>query len=503
MSPLPELPSPRVCSPDGRYVVTATQVQYYVANFKDYRFLQVFYPTRGILAWYDRLDGRIRPLPGADDPRFVQSNAVWSPDGSYLLFVRARARDSYPKGRPIAEYAGDPNEVPIQYDIYRIPFNGGRGGTPEPVRGASQNGMSNSFPRVSPDGKWVVFVQAKNGQLMRPDGQLYIVPATGGVARRMRANTSRMNSWHSFSPNGRWMVFSSKSESPYTQMFRTHIDEQGNDSPAILIENSTAANRAVNIPEFVNIARGGMLSIATPAVEFYRLYDLAYDLTEKGLIDEAIAAWNRALELEPRDGKALNNLGGLLLRQGRFDEAERLLRHAIESDPDVASAYDNLALIISRKGAISEAVSLWNKAIELDPLSLEARTNLAGALLMLGRHAGAVLQLREALRIDSTRLPVLTNLAWVLATCPDPTVRHGKEATGLARKAVELSKATDLIALDALAAAYAETGLFADAVRTIHFAITLTSNSVDPQLTADLNARLALYKSRRPYRESR
>ncbi len=91
---------------------------------------------------------------------------------------------------------------------------------------------------------------------MRPDSQLYIVPAQGGEARRMRCNTPLMNSWHSFSPNGRWLVFSSKSRSPYTQMYLTHIDRDGNDSPAILIDNATAANRAVNLPEFVNIRAG-------------------------------------------------------------------------------------------------------------------------------------------------------------------------------------------------------------------------------------------------------
>jgi Tol biopolymer transport system component len=121
--------------------------------------------------------------------------------------------------------------------------------------------MSNNFPKVSPDGKWIVFVQCKNGQLMRPDSLLYIVPSTGGTPRRMRANTSLMNSWHSFSPNGRWMVFSSKARSPYTQMYLTHIDADGNDSPAILIDNATAANRAVNIPEFANIAGDGIQDI--------------------------------------------------------------------------------------------------------------------------------------------------------------------------------------------------------------------------------------------------
>jgi hypothetical protein len=142
--------------------------------------------------------------------------------------------------------------------------------------------MSNSFPKISPDGKWLVFVQAHNGQLMRPDSKLYIVPAIGGKARLMTCNTSLMNSWHSFSPNGRWMVFSSKSRTPYTQMFLTHIDENGNDTPAILIENSTAANRAVNIPEFVNMKSRGIEHIDTPAVDLYKQIDIASDLTKKG-----------------------------------------------------------------------------------------------------------------------------------------------------------------------------------------------------------------------------
>ena len=90
-------------SPDGKYVVTtvntadrAPQTNYYVVNFKDYRFLQVFYPTRGILAWYSRETGRREPLPGADDPRYVQTDGVWSPDGSYLVFARAEAKEPYP-----------------------------------------------------------------------------------------------------------------------------------------------------------------------------------------------------------------------------------------------------------------------------------------------------------------------------------------------------------------------------------------------------------------------
>ena len=188
--------------------------------------------------------GKRQPLPGADDPRYVQTDGVWSPDGKWIVFARAEAKDPYPAGQPKAVHANDPNETRIQYDLYRVPFNEGKGGTPEVIAGASQNGMSNNFPKVSPDGRWIVFVECRNGQLMRPDSQLYIVPFEGGEARRLRAHTSLMNSWHSFSPNGRWLVFSSKARSPYTQMYLTHIDAQGNSSPAILIDNATAANRA-------------------------------------------------------------------------------------------------------------------------------------------------------------------------------------------------------------------------------------------------------------------
>ena len=231
-------------SPDGQWVVSTVNEELYVRNFEDHRFLQVFFPTRGILGLYSAAEDRLMPLPGADDPAFVHCDGVWSPDGAWIVFARAPAKDPYVPGRPLAQYAGDPNETQIRYDLYRMPFNGGQGGTPVAIEGASQNGMSNTFPKVSPDGRWIVYVKCKNGQLMRPDGKLWIVPFEGGEAREMRCNTDTMNSWHSFSPNSRWMVFTSKVNTPYTQMFLTHIDEDGSDSPAILIPNATAANRA-------------------------------------------------------------------------------------------------------------------------------------------------------------------------------------------------------------------------------------------------------------------
>ena len=84
-------------------------------------------------------------------------------------------------------------------------------------------------------------------------------------------------------------------------MFLTHLDKDGNSSPAILIDNATAANRAVNIPEFVNIPSNGLMKIDVPAAESYRLLDTASDLAAQGKIDEAIVNgdefWKWILEM--------------------------------------------------------------------------------------------------------------------------------------------------------------------------------------------------------------
>jgi len=326
-------------SPRGDYVVTtinpdevspSAPSNYYVANFKDYRFLQVFYPARGVLSWYSPATGILTPLPGADDPAFVQTNAVWSPDGRYLVFARAQARDPNPKGAPIAKRANDPDELQVRYDLYRIPFNDGRGGKAEPIAGVSGNGYSNTFPKVSPDGRWIVFVRCRNGLLMRPDSELFIVPWAGGEARRLRANLALMNSWHSFSPNGHWLVFSSKSRSPYTQMYLTHFDEDGRDSPAILIENSTAANRAVNLPEFVSITPDGFQSLGGPALDYYRLFDRAMYYQKQGRYEESAGVWRKVLAIDPEDDLAHGNLGLVLMLSHRREEAGVHLRKARE-----------------------------------------------------------------------------------------------------------------------------------------------------------------------------
>ena len=495
-------------SPDGRYVLSTFAGQgqdipssFFVQNFKDYRFLQVFFPTRGILAVYNRATGRREPLPGADDPRYVQTDGVWSPDGKFIVFARAEAKDPYVDGQELPTHANDPNEVQIQYNLYRIPFNDGKGGQAEPILGASYNGMSNNFPKVSPDGRWIVFVKCRNGQLMRPDSQLYIVPVSGGVARRMRCNTSLMNSWHSFSPNGRWLVFSSKSRSVYTQMYLTHIDEQGQDSPPIYVENSTASNRAVNLPEFVNIKPDQMESIDVPASDLYRIIDNALALQQNGENAAALAEWKKALEIDPTDARANNGIAIALSVSGDSDQAITYLRKATQISPDFFEAYYNLGLELAKKNRVNEAIDAWLNTVRIRPNFAAGHENLGYAFYLQGKFADSLTHLRLALDADPDRVSDLNLAASLLATCPDGSVRNGKDAVALADHAQTLTHAQDPAILDTLSAAYAETGRFPQAMEVERHAIAVATQQGKTSLTATLEAHLSRYQSNKPLRE--
>ena len=531
-------------SPDGRYVITSIgppaagnthqgenpdfapglSDRLFSIVYKDLRFLQVFYPTRGILAWYDRKEGKLRPLPGADDPRFVQTSAFWSPDGKYLIFSRAEARDSYPPGAKRPEYANDPNETQIQYDLYRIPFNGGKGGKAEPLVGASGNGMSNSFPKVSPDGRWIIFVQCRNGLLMRPDSKLYIVPFAGGKARLMKCNTSLMNSWHTFSPSGRWLAFSSKARTPYTRLMLTHIDADGNDSPAIIVDNTTAANRAVNIPEFVNVPPGGLEKIDPQATEFYRLFAQAYKLMENNQMAQAIQVWHQALQMDPDDPLAHFSLATALTANDQEREAVEEYRKACTLDDHHAAWFAHFAVALAMTGDLDGAVVNWQKSLALDPSNpgVEAdlgvalfekgraqegyehlrkavdmapdfpdgHNHLGSALAQMGRTEEAVNQLQQAIALRPASVEYRFNLGYVLALRGDFA-----GAVGVFQKAVELSEGKDWRCLAALADAYDKGGHPDEAVQTVKQALDLATQQRDGQLEKNLRADLERYES--------
>jgi tetratricopeptide (TPR) repeat protein len=318
----------------------------------------------------------------------------------------------------------------------------------------------------------------------------------------MNCNTSLMNSWHSFSPNGRWLVFSSKSRSFYTQMFLTHIDANGNDSPPIYIDNSTASNRAVNIPEFVKVPPDGIESIDVPASDFYRIVDEATDLQGKGDLTGALAKWQSALELDPADARANNGMGIALGMSGKQDDAIPYFKKAVLTQGDFFEAYYNLGIIFTREGKIDEATDAWQNVIRIRPQFAQGHENLGYALYAKSKFPESLTQLRMALDEEPNRLFALKLAANLLATCPDSAVRNGPEALSLAEKAKQLSGGNDPGVLDTLSAAYAENGRFDEATAAEKQAVTLAAQQEDAPLESRLKAHMARFALKEPLREA-
>ncbi|HEY2466819.1 MAG TPA: tetratricopeptide repeat protein [Terracidiphilus sp.] len=520
-------------SPNGKYVVNSIDVprangtrvidRLYNGFYENYGFGQVFYPTRGILAWYSKETDKLQPLPGADDPDYVQTSAFWSPDGKYLIYSRAAARDPYPPGRKRSTYANDPNETQIQYDLYRIPFNGGKGGKPERIIGASENGMSNNFPKVSPDGKWIVFVQCKNGLLMRPDSKLYIVPFEGGNARPLESNLPVMNSWHTFNPNGHWLAFSSKTPSLYTHLYLTHIDDQGHASPPIVVENATDANRAVNIPEFVNLGSEGLDHIDTPAIDFYREFDVAQQLQDAHKYAEAVPAWQVAAAKDPTDARPYNNMGVSLAAAGKTSDAIAAYEKSLSMNNDSSQTHNNLGSVLAEAGRFDEAMTHIQKAIDLDADNGTARINLGHLLEVTGHRQEALEQLTLGMQIAPKNADGHNIYGAILAREGklEDAIRELQQAIALAPGSAECrynlgrafaasSKFSEALpqfeaaaritsyhepaVLQMLAAMYSETGNYPQAVAIAKQALELAEQQHNTDLANALRGNLAGYQ---------
>jgi tetratricopeptide (TPR) repeat protein len=423
-------------SPDGRYVISTVKDRSVFVPKDDLCFSQLFFPLKGILAVYDRAAKAFAPLPGADDPRFVQSNPTWSPDGGTIVFARTIAYD-------LAAAVGKdsvllrPEECrefisqgkPFLFDLYRIPFNGGAGGAAEPIEGASRNGMSNFFARYSPDGKWIVYCRARSYMLLQPDSELWIVPAQGGAARRLACNTSRMNSWHSWSPNGRWLVFSSKANSPYTQLFLTHIDAAGESTPPVLLAHFTSPDRAANIPEFVNAPATAISRIRAQFLDDYSFVRVGNQFFRYGDADDAIRNYRKALELNPRSSEAHQKLGFLLFHvKSQDNEGMEHSAAAVACDPaNPFAQYDYGVALLLRGSEASLAERHLAEAVRLMPRGFgkgydpaEMRLSLARALIRGAKADEAVKVLHEALAFSPAHAAVRQLLAEVTAARDAP-----------------------------------------------------------------------------------
>jgi len=239
--------------------------------------------------------------------------------------------------------------------------------------------------------------------------------------------------------------------------------------------------------------------------------NLGFLFLRRGELDQAISQFQAALNIRSSNaaahynlGAALihNNLGNALARKGLSDEAIGHYQEAVRLRTDYADAHYNFGSVLLQKGRIDEAITHWQKALAIQPYDGDVHTSLGNAFLQKGLVKEAISHYQQALEIAPQDVLAQNNLAWILATSSDSSIRDGAKAVVLAEKAVQLSSGKNPNFFRTLAASYAESGRFSEAVAAAQRSMEMAVVQDNRGLANALGREIALYQARVPLRET-
>lgn len=206
------------------------------------------YDKRSALVLYD-IDENELMACGDESGLFMETFPSWSPDGKYLYYSRTAQVDN--------EF--DIKEV--KYSLCRKSFDSEHRsfGKTEVIYNADSLGSSASFPRISPDGNYLVFTLADYGTfpIWHDEADLYLIDLISGEIRKSIINSDKADSYHSWSTNGKWMVFSSRRlDGLTTNLYLAHFEDGRFDKPFLLPQKDPEfyhkMTKSFNVPEFVS-----------------------------------------------------------------------------------------------------------------------------------------------------------------------------------------------------------------------------------------------------------
>jgi len=230
--------------------------------------------------------------------------------------------------------------------------------------------------------------------------------------------------------------------------------------------------------------------------------DFAATLVAVGKRPEALPYYARAAQLQPTNAQFQNNFATALLRAGEVKTAEEHYRVAIQDDPKFAEPYSNLGTLLFARQQYIEAATMYTEAVRLSPTNAGIHFNAGMVYLKAHRIDDAKVQFNEASRLRPDWAEPLVAEAWALATSSDDQTRNGAEAVKLAERAADLTGHRQPAILNTLAAAYAESGRFDQALATANQALELAKQLNHTNLFPRIEHAITLYQARQPVRQN-
>ena len=236
--------------PSGKYVAFSVNTTKQAYHLNDKNRIEVYDEASDVVV-YDVEKQEIITTNKLFSKEAFETFPTFSPDGKTLYFCSAEAR-------PI------PQEYEkVKYHLCSISFNPEErsfGSQIDTLYNAQKDGMSASFPRVSPDGRYLLYTLSGYGNfsIWHKDADLHMIELATGVNRPLEeVNSEDVESYHSWSSNGRWFVFSSRRiDGLYTRPYIAYVSPEGEiGKPFLLPQKDTdfyqAFMKSFNIPEFV------------------------------------------------------------------------------------------------------------------------------------------------------------------------------------------------------------------------------------------------------------
>jgi protein O-mannosyl-transferase len=183
-------------------------------------------------------------------------------------------------------------------------------------------------------------------------------------------------------------------------------------------------------------------------------------------------------------------------------DSESLWTHTIAVTSNNDFAHASFADLLLREGRINESIDHSKEALRIRPNNSDAHNNLALALINRGDVDGALTHFKKSLEIQPGNMNAQCNLAWILATSADSSLRDGAKAVALAENVARRAGHPNPMVLRTLAAAYAETGRFSEAIDAAQDALQLAMNQGNQALADDLRLNIANYERNFPLRSA-